>query len=296
MKRIATIGFGEAARAFVAGWRETVDVAVSTFDIKIRNEGEAERLRDAANKLDVACAEDPQRATAEAACVFSLVTADRAFEAAEETAAFLPEASLFLDCNSCAPQTKERASRIVSEAGGQYVDVAIMAPVHPKRHETPLLVSGPHAEAAKNALESLGMKPSIAGERIGQASTIKMLRSIMVKGMEALTAECALAARRAGVEDAVFASLAASDPRTDWPARVAYNTERMLNHGVRRAAEMEAVVETLDDLGMPSRMSSACAAWQAELGDLGIEADVDDVHELLDRILEARFDGLSRSS
>ncbi len=112
-----------------------------------------------------------------------------------------------------------------------------MAPVHPKRHETPILLSGPEAEAALPVLTSLGMLPRVTGVRVGEASSIKMLRSVMIKGLEALTAEAMLAARKAGVEGAVIASLQASDPGIDWEKRSAYNLERMMVHGERRAAK-----------------------------------------------------------
>ena len=86
--------------------------------------------------------------------------------------------------------------------------------------------------------------------------------------MEALTAECFLAAKRAGVEEAVMASLTASHPQMNWPKQSAYNFERMMVHGVRRAAEMREVVKMLDDLGLPSGLTSGVVDWQQSIGDL----------------------------
>ena len=116
------------------------------------------------------------------------------------------------------------------------------------------------------------MTPAVAGPAVGEASTIKMLRSVMMKGLEALTAECLLAARRAGVEGAVIASLQASDPGFDWQRRSAYNLERMMAHGLRRAAEMREVAATLRELGLPDRLAVATADWQQQVGALGLEA------------------------
>ena len=90
-----------------------------------------------------------------------------------------------------------------------------------------------------------------------------MLRSVMVKGIEALTAECFLAARKAGVADEVAASLDASWPGTDWAARADYNLGRMREHGLRRAAEMEEVAATLEALGEGSDMARATARGAA---------------------------------
>jgi hypothetical protein len=112
-----------------------------------------------------------------------------------------------------------------------------------------------------------------------------MLRSVMVKGLEALTAECLLAARKARVEDAVLASLQASDPGFDWRQRSAYNLERMMAHGERRAAEMREVAATLRGLGLPDRMAAATAEWQAAIGALGLGDADEDVGARADRIL-----------
>jgi len=104
---------------------------------------------------------------------------------------------------------------------------------------------------------------------VGRASSIKMIRSVMVKGIEALTAECVLAADRAGVLGEVLASLDASPPPTDWKTRADYNLDRMLEHGLRRAAEMEEVVKTLDALGTGSAMTRGTVVRQLEIGSLG---------------------------
>ena len=152
----------------------------------------------------------------------------------------------------------------------------------PARHRTPLLLAGRQAAPVQALLTSAGMVATVVGEEVGQASSIKMLRSVVIKGMEALMAECVLAARRAGVEDAVLASLQISDPGIDWTARAAYNLERMGAHGKRRAAEMQEVAATLRDLGLPDRMASAAVDWQREIGELKLG--------LLNGTLEARAD------
>ena len=93
------------------------------------------------------------------------------------------------------PATKRAAATIVVAAGGRYVDAAIMAPVLPLRRGVPILLAGPHAAAGRDAVAAAGVRRSArrAGP-VGTAAAIKMVRSVMVKGVEALTAECVLAA------------------------------------------------------------------------------------------------------
>ena len=99
------------------------------------------------------------------------------------------------------------------------------------------------------------MRASVAGAEIGAAAAIKMVRSVMIKGIEALTLECFLAASRAGVIDEVAASMKNNYPGLDWAKIVPYNLERMASHGERRAAEMEEVADTLRELGVEPLMT-----------------------------------------
>lgn len=271
--RIGLIGFGEAGQAFAQGWAGHGGAKVSAFDVKMEDPLQADTLAAQAAAHRVTLSGDRRATLARCDAVFCLVTADRARAAATECAPDLAPGTLWLDCNSCAPESKRKAAETIEAVGGRYIDVAVMAPVHPLLHRTPLLISGPASPAAKALLDRLGMQARALSERVGDASAVKMLRSVMIKGMEALFAECLLGAMRAGVAPEVLASLAASNPEIDWPARAGYNLERMMRHGQRRAAEMREVVEMLRALGLEGAASSATAQWQARIGALGLPAD-----------------------
>src|SRR5690606_36199417 len=147
-------------------------------------------------------------------------------------------------------------------AGGRYVDVAVMAPVE-QALSVPLLVAGPAAADALVLLKRLGFtNVRCVGEEVGRASAIKMIRSVMVKGLEALSLECATAAEAAGVLDEVTASLDASEKPLGWSDRFAYNRERMETHGLRRAAEMEESAKTLQGLGVEPVMTRGTIVLQ----------------------------------
>lgn len=290
---IALIGFGEAAQAFTAGWQSVVDGFVPrAFDIKT-----ADTAARAAKQADYdRCGADGHDTLSEALdgadAVFSLVTADQANAAAEAAAACLPRGALFFDCNSCSPGAKRRSQAAIEAAGGRYVDTAVMAPVHPALHRTPLLVAGSHVDDALALLASLDMKAKPVEGGVGAASAIKMTRSVMIKGLEALVLECVLTGRANGVEDAVLDSLDASFPGFDWRKRAAYMMERVMTHGIRRAAEMREVAQTVDEAGLQGRMARATAEWQDEVGAMKLDAASigDDAGALADAILE-RFAG-----
>ena len=260
------IGFGEAATAFArAGAARGYD---RKFDTPVTR---VAKLADFARHGVVAC-DSAIDAVHGAKAILSLVTADQALAAATESAPHIAPGALWLDMNSVAPDTKRAAEAAVETHGGRYVDVAILAPVHPARCAVPVLASGAHAEAGAAVLAGLGFtNVRIVPGGVGAASSIKMIRSVMVKGLEALTAEWILAAEAAGIRDEAVAALDASWPGTDWAAKADYNLDRMMVHGLRRAAEMEEVVKTLDALGTGSAMTRGTVERQRAIGALGVE-------------------------
>ncbi len=285
LTHIAFIGFGEAAQAFVTGWRGQ-PWRIAAYDIKTDTEATAEAKRADYVRTGVSGADTAAEAFAGAQAVFSLVTADQALIAARNAAPHLPSGTLFFDGNSCAPGTKRRAAEAIEAAGGRYVDMAIMAPVHPKLHKVPVLLGGPHAAAALDVANAHDMAAQAVPGEVGAASSMKMIRSVMMKGLEALVLECVLAGRKAGVDAAVLNSLDASFPGFDWKRRAAYMMERAATHGFRRAAEMREVARTVDELGLDSGMSRAAEEWQERIGALRLDArEAEDYGVLADLIL-----------
>ncbi|MDU8909762.1 NAD(P)-dependent oxidoreductase [Aestuariicoccus sp. MJ-SS9] len=290
--RITFIGLGEAASAIISGWGDAQPGPIRAFDIKTVDPATAPEIAARAERLGVTACASAADALKDAELVFCMVTADQAVAAAGQGAPHLPEGAVWCDMNSCAPSSKQRSAATVEAAGGRYLDVAVLAPVYPLRNMVPCLVSGPDASRMAPVMAGFPMDVRVVSDAVGRASSIKMVRSIMVKGLEALTAECVLAAVAADVADEVFPSLKSDSPRLEVLERAAYNFERMLVHGKRRAAEMDEVAKMLADLGLPGDMSTATAHWQRVLSgtDLTLpEGDVPDhlwfASEYLKRLL-----------
>jgi 3-hydroxyisobutyrate dehydrogenase-like beta-hydroxyacid dehydrogenase len=138
------------------------------------------------------------------------------------------------------------------------------------------LISGPYAEAAAEVFAALSMMATVVGGDVGKASSIKMIRSVMMKGLETLFAEMVLSARIAGVEDDVLNSLDKTFPDFGFTTKAAYMFERVMTHGKRRAAEMREVEKTVQDLGLYGDMAGASVKWQQRIGDLNLNAGDDD--------------------
>ena len=285
------IGFGEAGQAIASGLREAGVVRIAAWDILFPHR-EGEELVRAAETIGVHLAASAADAVRSADIVVSAVTAASSVEAAGSVKAHVAGQPFFLDINSVSPGRKQETAKLIG-ASARYVDVAVIAPIHPLRHQTPMLLAGPDAESLLTPLGALGMQLNVAGAEVGAASAIKMVRSVMIKGIEALTLECFLAAARAGIVDEVAASLKNNYPGLDWSKVIPYNLERMAKHGERRAAEMEEVNETLRELGVEPLMSSATVKRQREMGQIGAQPSV---RSVLDQERTAMLNAISAAA
>jgi 3-hydroxyisobutyrate dehydrogenase-like beta-hydroxyacid dehydrogenase len=151
-----------------------------------------------------------------------------------------------------------------------------------------MFVSGPAAADLVPVLRRCGMSVEDVGADVGAAIAMKMVRSVMIKGLEALTQECFLAAKAGGVEDRLIASLTQTFPTLDWARMADHNLERMASHGIRRAAEMREVARTLEDMGVEPLMTRGTIERQQRTGDARLkEAFGGKVPEDRGAILEA---------
>lgn len=272
-ERIAFIGFGEAAQAFTKGWQAQTEMNITAFDIKTDNpETRGPKLNDYRG-LNVSASMSAADAVHEADLIFSAVTASEIINAANSVLPALKSGQLYLDINSAASSRKRQAAKLIHSQDAEYVDVAVMAPVHPKLHQTPLLIGGPGAKRAGTIFEQLGMKFQIVSEDVGDASTIKMVRSVMIKGLSGLTIECFLAAVAEGVETHILESLSHSLPGIDWETFSGQMFERVITHGKRQAAEMCDVTMTLNDIGVGGIMAAATAERLQQLANMQIADD-----------------------
>jgi 3-hydroxyisobutyrate dehydrogenase-like beta-hydroxyacid dehydrogenase len=265
--RISFIGFGEAGQAIASGLREGGIEQIAAWDI-LFPESSGAKLKDAAGQFGVRIAKSAADAVAESDVVIAAVTAASSLEAARAVEPHLKNNPYYLDINSVSPGRKQDTEKLLG-GKARYVDIAVIAPIHPLRHKTPLLVAGPHADAVGPLLDELEMKFSIVPGGTGKAAAIKMIRSVMIKGLEALTLECFLAASRADLLEEVTKSLKNNYPTLDWTSIADYNIERMASHGERRAAEMEESAVTLRELGLEPLMVEGTVKRQREMGAIG---------------------------
>ncbi|QGZ63741.1 NAD(P)-dependent oxidoreductase [Paraburkholderia acidisoli] len=267
--RVAIVGFGEVGPIFAHALSQA-GVHVSTYDIKLDNASTRAALLTRASENGAQAADNLASALDNAQLVFSAVTASQAEAVASACARHLVAGQTFVDLNSVSPAVKQRNSTAVEASGAHYVEAAVMAPVPPQGIRVPMLLGGRHAAATAETLNALDMRAQAVAAEVGLASAIKLCRSIMIKGMEAMCVQSMLAAREFGVDDRVLASLAASFPGVGWDnGYESYLIGRVVEHGQRRSEEMREAAAMLDGLGMSSALANAIADVQETLAARG---------------------------
>jgi len=287
---IAFIGFGEAARAFTASLKPLGIERFSAYDIKQETPA-SDEIENAAGELGVELANGPVTAIEGADWIISAVTAASSLEAAQSVESGLKPDQVYVDINSVSAKRKQDTASLVRGKGARYVDMAVMAPVHPRGHRTPVLVAGDHGGDIGDTLKRLDFAFRVTGDEVGAATSIKMIRSLFVKGLEAITVQAISAARRAGCYDEVYESLSGSYKVLGWPEYAEYQFERMMRHGVRRAAEMRESANSMRELGFANggALADAIAGWHDEVGGLGCSVpEGADLASIADVLLKAR--------
>ena len=270
--RIGLVGYGEVGR-ILAEDLCAQGMAVSAYDLKLDNAAMAVPLQAHAVQHGLSLRASSAELAAGADLIVSAVTASQTVAVAQACADSVQRGCFFLDFNSASPGAKQRAARLIDDAGGRYVEGAVMTSIPPYRIKVPLLLGGAHANALCPLLDTLGFAAKVASDKLGVASATKMCRSVMIKGLEAMVIESFTAARHYGVEDAVVASLYETFPGIDWEKQAAYFFQRVIEHGRRRSEEVIEVAETVRDAGLTPWSASGTAerqAWVADLADGGV--------------------------
>ncbi|MEO8099909.1 MAG: DUF1932 domain-containing protein [Acidobacteriota bacterium] len=270
LDRLGFVGFGEAGYHLARGLKGAGVAHVCAYDIHTNTPKLGEKIRERAQDAGVALMESSAALAANADVIISAVTADQAVRAAEQTAPHLTAEHMYCDLNSISPKAKERVAAAASVKGAKFVEIAVMGPIPPYAQKVPLLIGGAAAAEFQALFEPLGMRMEIVStDQIGRAAAVKMFRSVVYKGIEALLFECVLGAGQYGAEQRVFASLAESIPGVDWKKLADYMVGRVVVHGERRAREMDEVAKTLEELGVEPIMATATAKrfdWAAQSG------------------------------
>jgi 3-hydroxyisobutyrate dehydrogenase-like beta-hydroxyacid dehydrogenase len=275
-QHLGMVGYGEVGKIFSAGLKDRVP-GVSAWDLTFDAPAVRVAQRAHAAQAGVAACASMAELCARSDLVISAVTASSTLAVVQAAAPHLRPGTVFLDLNSASPGTKQQAAALIDAAGARYVEAGVMTSVPPYGIRVPMLLGGALATDLALVLAGWGMDAKAVSEQLGVASAIKMCRSVMIKGLEALVIESYTTARAYGVEDQVLPTLAETFPSIDWEKQGGYFFSRVVQHGQRRAEEMREAAHTVREagLGFDPLMAAAIAdkqQWVADQAKAGVFA------------------------
>lgn len=291
---IAFIGFGEVAYYISKGLREDFadPPAIAGYDIAFGSGNAYEAtLKSRAAEVGATLFASVADAIKDADIVFSAVQGSYAVDAGKNARDHMKNGALYVDLTTANPKHKLKLEKYFSEKNILFVDSAMLGPLPVYKHKVPMLLSGSGVEKAEVAMRAMHMNVTPVTGEAGSASKIKLIRSVYMKGLQALLVETFVFAHKAGVESVVLDSISGTMSATTFPDTVKRLVCADLVHAERRAHEVEESIGVMRDMGISPLVSiavverlqaSAALGYREELGGKA-PASLEEVFSLWDK-------------
>ncbi|MDQ2140593.1 NAD(P)-binding domain-containing protein [Alcaligenaceae bacterium B3P038] len=242
--KISLIGCGEVGRCYAEAL-----AAAGHRMVDLCDERPTDALRVLAESLGARVQTAPGDWLADADVVISAVFGGVALDVAHRALPLMTPGAIYADFTTANPAHMATAAAEAATHNVRLVDVAITGGISMTRHKTPLLCAGIGAEDIRALLASVGAPIKAVGDRAGDAATLKLLRSIFTKGVEALAVECLVAAEKKDLRHTLYDVLSDVD-QTPLPTFLEACVRTHVLHAKRRLAEVQEAKRQLrlDDL------------------------------------------------
>ena len=286
------LGFGEAASQIACGFHTQGITENAAYDVAMNTKGGQKKLLgERLQETDVTPVESIEQLMRRSRIIFLVVPAKFARDAAMEALSYMTKEHIFCDLTTNKPSVKEELGRSFAERGYLYVDASVMGAVPIYQHRTPMYFCGNGAKEMIRLMTPLGMNLTYVGEEAGRAVKMKLTRSIFVKGVEALTLETLMTARKLGIEKEIVEGIEASFQKLGFTRFCGQLVTSGVLHAERRSYEALECRELEDELGLNSLMAEAAfqkLKWYAEysytkMDPLPLCSSLDELYTLWER-------------
>lgn len=254
---IGFIGYGEAAFNISLGLKGEGVNGIRATDAMMDHDVMGKQVHDRAQQAEVTLVDSAVEIAQWADVVFAAVPSSFTMDVCEEVKAYLKPGQLYVDVSASTPATKEAIWEAVKDTGVLFVDAAMLGSLPKDKHQVPITASGNGAAVFKETVTPLGMKITLAGEKAGAASAIKLVRSIYMKGIASLMIEMLQAADAYGVADEVVNSVAKSMDNIPFTSHLDRLVTGSALHCKRRAAELKGSIAMLSEADLSPEMTVA---------------------------------------
>lgn len=269
--RLGLVGFGEIGSGIGTGLREQGLEHVVAYDIGAFEGPYAELIQGRARKAGVQLVRSAAELAGATDLIIAAVPGSECIVAAEAIAGHLRPHHRYLEIASATPAIKRRVGEILASSGAGVGDGGIMGSPLNDGYKILIKASGPAAPEFNAKLGPWGMCIDVVSPTLGSGSGIKIVRSVVMKGMEALFIECALASGRLGIQDEVFASIGEFMDARPYVDTVKFLLRTDVIHAERRAEEAAMSADALEEVGVEPIMTRSTSRVLQRSADMRLK-------------------------
>ena len=254
---IGFIGYGEAAFNISLGLGQEGLSGIRATDAMMDHPVMGVQVRDRAGQAGVALVSSAAEVAQGADVLFAAVPSSFTLDVCREVKDCLRPGQLYIDVSASTPATKEAIWDLIGGTGVLFVDAAMLGSLPKDKHRVPITASGNGASKFREVMAPHGMEITLAGEKAGAASAIKLVRSIFMKGIASLMIEMLQAADAYGVSDEVVSSISKSMDGIPFTSHLDRLVTGSALHCTRRAAELKGSIAMLSEAELSPEMTTA---------------------------------------
>ncbi|KRD82438.1 3-hydroxyisobutyrate dehydrogenase [Bacillus sp. Root147] len=255
--RLGFIGFGEAAFELSVGLKEEGLETIFAHDVMIDHPTFGPQIKERAAQAQVEILSKPEEVLSQVDVVMVAVPADKALEVSEILKPFIRKNCIYVDVSASTPVVKQKINTNIKEKNAFFVDVAMLGPLPVYKHKVPISASGNGANQLISLMTPYSMNITKVSEKPGDASAVKLIRSIYMKGVVALYLELLEASHEFNVEQLVLDSISETLDNKSFRETMNRLVTGTSIHALRRSIELDGSIQMLEASNLNSVMSKA---------------------------------------
>lgn len=289
--RLGLLGYGEAANRLARDFSQAGFKDILAYSRSGAKAQPGDPVHQRAQAAGVKLVKTVGTLAKKSDVIIALTPGKAALPALKKIRKYLRPDHLYIDASSNSAHNMEQAAALVGDAA-KFVDASIMGPVDIMGLKVPFVASGPHAAEFRDRLTPHGMVINVVGSNPGDASAMKLIRSVLMKGLAMLLLETMEAAQRRNILDAVIEDSSVTFNEIPFQKIIRRYVGGTAVHCERRIHEMKECLELLHDMGSTDRATRATIAMLRDMVKMGMPqqftSEPETIHPVINALIAAR--------
>jgi 3-hydroxyisobutyrate dehydrogenase-like beta-hydroxyacid dehydrogenase len=292
--RLGLLGFGEAAGRLAKDFSQAGFTNILGYSRSGAKAQPGDPVHQRAQAAGVTLVKTVGTLAKKSDIIIVLTPGKSALPALKKIRKYLRPDHLYVDASSNSAHNMEQAAALIGDSA-KFVDASIMGPVDLMGIKVPFAASGPNAATFRDLMVPYGMVINVVGSNPGDASAMKLIRSVLMKGLAALLLETMEAARRRNILDEVIEDSSVTFNDIPFQKIIRRYIGGTAVHCERRIHEMKECLELLHEMGSSDRNTKNTIAMLREMVKLGMPEkfpkEPETIHPVIDALIAGRAKG-----